>query len=40
MGVPKVYLFTPNSEALYARLGWSIVEHAELQGRRVTIMSK
>ncbi len=40
MGIQKVYLFTPNSEAMYARLGWSTVEHAEYQGRSITIMSK
>lgn len=38
MDIHTVYLFTPNSEALYARLGWNVVEHAELQGRRITIM--
>jgi predicted N-acetyltransferase YhbS len=38
MGIDKVYLFTPNSEALYARLGWEVVEHTEHQGRRLTIM--
>ena len=38
MGMDKVYLFTPNSEALYVRLGWKVVEHAEHQGRRLTIM--
>ncbi|OOG44796.1 GNAT family N-acetyltransferase [Polaromonas sp. A23] len=38
MGMDKVYLFTPNSEALYARLGWKVLEHAEHQGHRLTIM--
>lgn len=38
MGMNKVYLFTPNSEALYARLGWKVLEHAEHQGHRLTIM--
>jgi predicted N-acetyltransferase YhbS len=38
MGKDKVYLFTPNSEALYARLGWKVVEHTEHQGHRLTIM--
>ncbi len=40
IGIAKVYLFTPNSEALYARLGWSLVEYAQLQDKRITIMSK
>jgi predicted N-acetyltransferase YhbS len=38
MGMDKVYLFTPNSEALYARLGWKALEHTEYQGHRLTIM--
>lgn len=38
MGINKVYLFTPNSEALYSRLGWKVVEQAEYQGHRLTIM--
>jgi N-acetylglutamate synthase-like GNAT family acetyltransferase len=39
MGIDKMYLFTPNAEALYARLGWNVVDHAEHQGHRLTIMS-
>ncbi len=39
LGVQEVYLFTPSSEALYARLGWKVLEYAEYQGHRLTIMS-
>ena len=38
LGMDKIYLFTPNSEALYVRLGWKVVEHTERQGQRLTIM--
>ncbi len=40
IGIEKVYLFTPNSESLYAYLEWSVVERAQYQGRPITIMSK
>lgn len=40
MGLEKIYLFTPKSEALYARLGWEVVEHSEYGGHRIAIMSR
>lgn len=39
MGMAKLYLFTPNSEALYQKLGWEPVEYSEYRGSRITIMS-
>jgi N-acetylglutamate synthase-like GNAT family acetyltransferase len=39
LALEKVYLFTPNSEALYARLGWDVVEYAAFQGQHLAIMS-
>lgn len=39
IGIEKVYLFTPDAEALYAKLGWEIIEYSEYRGRRLTIMS-
>jgi N-acetylglutamate synthase-like GNAT family acetyltransferase len=39
MGIDRIYLFTPNAEALYARLGWDVMGHAEHLGHRLTIMS-
>ncbi len=38
MGVKKLYLFTPQSESLYARLGWRTIDHSELRGHPVAIM--
>jgi len=39
IGIEKVYLFTPDAEALYASLGWKVIEYLEYQGHRLTIMS-
>ncbi|MCH8622849.1 GNAT family N-acetyltransferase [Undibacterium sp. TS12] len=39
MGVRQLYLFTPDKAAMYARLGWQVLEHGEHLGRRITIMS-
>ncbi|MGZ3237494.1 MAG: GNAT family N-acetyltransferase [Burkholderiaceae bacterium] len=39
IGIEKVYLFTPNAEALYASLGWSVMEYSEYLGHQITIMS-
>lgn len=39
IGVKEVYLFTPSSEALYARLGWKVLEYADHKGLPLTIMS-
>ena len=33
------YLFTPIQEALYKRLGWGRIEHAEYQGHKIAIMA-
>jgi GNAT superfamily N-acetyltransferase len=39
LGVPRLYLCTDRPEALYARLGWSIVERTPYKGIPVTIMT-
>lgn len=39
MGMETVYLFTPHSEAMYARMGWQVVEHTDYRGHRLTVMS-
>lgn len=39
MGMEQVHLFTPSSEAMYARLGWKFLEHSEYRGHRLSIMS-
>jgi N-acetylglutamate synthase-like GNAT family acetyltransferase len=38
--IPRLYLFTPDRERFYARLGWSIVERPEFWNQPVAIMSK
>jgi N-acetylglutamate synthase-like GNAT family acetyltransferase len=38
LGVETLYLFTPNWEAFYIRLGWSTVERTEYRGFEVAIM--
>jgi hypothetical protein len=42
LGIPRLYLYTPGSGALYRTLGWSVLEHTfyrELWGDQpVTIM--
>jgi N-acetylglutamate synthase-like GNAT family acetyltransferase len=40
LGVQKLYLFTPDQERFYARLGWSVYDQAEYRGEHVVIMSK
>ena len=38
--VEALYLFTPDREGFYARLGWSVTERAELCGRGIAIMTR
>jgi GNAT superfamily N-acetyltransferase len=40
LGSDSLFLFTPESEALYAGLGWQLMEYSDHQGRRLAIMSK
>lgn len=37
-GIKTVYLFTPNRESFYIRLGWDIFEKNTYRGQEVTIM--
>jgi GNAT superfamily N-acetyltransferase len=39
-GVSVLYLFTPNKQRMYARLGWTPIEKVEYRGEHVTIMRK
>jgi N-acetylglutamate synthase-like GNAT family acetyltransferase len=39
LGVEALYLFTPDREGFYIRLGWSTVERAEYRGYTVSIMA-
>ena len=37
-GCPGCYLYTPDQQALYARLGWQMQEELDYRGERVTLM--
>lgn len=39
-GIATLYLFTPNKQRMYARLGWSAIEEVEYRGEHVTVMTK
>jgi N-acetylglutamate synthase-like GNAT family acetyltransferase len=36
--VSKLYLYTVDSTAFYANLGWSLLEHTAYRGKEVSIM--
>ncbi|MGZ4969854.1 MAG: GNAT family N-acetyltransferase [Methylobacter sp.] len=38
--IEKLYLYTPESEGFYSRLGWCVNEKTEYHGYPVTIMEK
>jgi N-acetylglutamate synthase-like GNAT family acetyltransferase len=38
--ISAMYLFTPNKQQMYARLGWNTVEEVEYRGEHVTVMNK
>ena len=40
VGIPRLYLFTHDREAFYARLGWSVLESTEYCHQQVVIMTK
>lgn len=40
LGVQALYLYTPESETFYARLGWHVKERTEYHGYPVSIMEK
>jgi N-acetylglutamate synthase-like GNAT family acetyltransferase len=40
LGFARLHLFTPDREALYARLGWTLVETTEHSSRRLAIMAR
>ncbi|CAM3942565.1 MULTISPECIES: GNAT family N-acetyltransferase [Rahnella] len=37
-GIDALWLYTPDQQALYARLGWQEAEQRELAGEQVTVM--
>lgn len=40
LGFDRLYLFTPRSEALYARLGWTTFERIDYNGVPLTLMER
>jgi predicted N-acetyltransferase YhbS len=38
LGVERLYLYTPDQERLYARLGFQVLERVEYRGEEVVIM--
>jgi GNAT superfamily N-acetyltransferase len=40
LGVSTLYLYTPQAESLYERLGWSVTERCEYRDTNVVVMSK
>ena|SRR5438105_5861315 len=40
LGFERLYLFTPHSETLYARLGWRTFERIEYNGLPLTLMER
>lgn len=36
----RLYLFTPNKEAWYSKLGWNMIEHTIFNKVSVTVMLK
>lgn len=40
LGYARLYLFTPNKQRMYARLGWQRMAEVEYRGDLVTIMHK
>ena len=39
LGEEAVHLYTADKEGFYARLGWSVLEHAEYRGYQVAVMA-
>nr|NIR01223.1 GNAT family N-acetyltransferase [Gemmatimonadales bacterium] len=40
LGIHRLYLYTPDAERFYARLGWSLREKVVYHGCKVAIMEK
>ncbi|GIV79182.1 GNAT family N-acetyltransferase [Litorilinea aerophila] len=38
LGVPTLYLYTPDRQQFYAHLGWSVVEERVYRGEVITLM--
>jgi N-acetylglutamate synthase-like GNAT family acetyltransferase len=40
LNIARLYLFTPDRQSFYARMGWAPLEQTEYRGESVVIMSK
>ncbi|BEN53394.1 GNAT family N-acetyltransferase [Serratia marcescens] len=39
-GIDELYLYTPDQQALYQKLGWRSLEQRQIAGETVTVMSR
>lgn len=39
-GIDELYLYTPDQQALYQKLGWRSLEQRQIAGEAVTVMSR
>lgn len=39
-GIPLLHLYTNTAEGLYTKLGWTVAEHFDKDGKRFTLMTK
>jgi N-acetylglutamate synthase-like GNAT family acetyltransferase len=39
ISVERLYLYTPDQERFYTRLGWSVVEQCQYRGEDVVVMT-
>ena len=39
LGVKRLYLFTPDAERMYSRLGWSVLDRTRYRGADAVVMS-
>lgn len=37
-GIDRLYLYTPDKQALYSRMGWQPIEQRQVAGENVTVM--
>jgi len=40
LGIPRLYLFTPDKQRFYERLGWELLEYNVHRDKQVAVMSK
>jgi GNAT superfamily N-acetyltransferase len=40
LGVPELYLYTPDARGFYSSLGWSVMDRVEYLAQQVVVMSR